>query len=258
VTRDPREVLTRPSPTPPAQLTYGDGVDQVADAWPDGDGPGVLFLHGGFWRAEYDRVHVRPLAHALHAEGYRVASVEYVRTGAPGGGWPGTLDDVRLAVTTVPALLGLEPSEVVLAGHSAGGHLALWAAGELVRAGTPPRGVLALAAVSDLIEAYTLDLGGGAVALLVGGGPGKVPDRYLMADPMRRLPIGVPLKLIHGTKDRQVPVNLSRRFEAVAKTFGDDVEYAELDGLEHFALIDPESSAWPVVVDTLRSVSRPR
>jgi acetyl esterase/lipase len=202
-------------------------------------------------------VHVRPLAHALHAAGYRVASPEFARTGAPGGGWPGTFDDVRLAVTTVPALLGLAPSEVVLAGHSAGGHLALWAAGELVRAGTPPRGVLALAAVSDLVEAYSLNLDNGAVALLVGGGPREVPDRYVVADPMRRLPVGVPVAMVHGTEDRQVPVNLSRGFEAVAKAAGDDIEYVELDGVEHFALIDPESAAWPAVMESLRSVSTP-
>jgi hypothetical protein len=145
--------------------------------------PSSSFFTAGFWRAEYDRVHVRPLAHALHAAGYRVASPEFARTGAPGGGWPGTFDDVRLAVTTVPALLGLAPSEVVLAGHSAGGHLALWAAGELVRAGTPPRGVLALAAVSDLVEAYSLNLDNGAVALLVGGGPQRGPG------PLRSWPI---------------------------------------------------------------------
>ena len=257
MTRDPREVLTRQSPPPPAQVRYGDGVDQVADAWPAGDGPGVLFLHGGFWRAEYDRVHVRPLARALHAEGYRVASLEFARTGAPGGGWPGTFDDVRRAVTTVPALLGLTPSEVVLAGHSAGGHLALWAAAELVRAGTPPRGVLALAAVSDLAAAYTLDLDGGAAALLVGGGPDEVPDRYLVADPMRRLPLGVRVMALHGTDDLQVPVDLSRRFAAAAVAAGDDVDYAELAGTEHFALIDPESAAWPQVIESLRSVSAP-
>lgn len=203
-------------------------------------------------------MHVRPLAHALHAEGYRVASLEFARTGAPGGGWPGTLDDVRLAVTTVPALLGLAPSDVVLAGHSAGGHLALWAAGELVRAGTPPRGVLALAAVSDLAAAYTLDLDGGAAALLVGGGPEEVPDRYAAADPMRRLPLGVPVRLVHGTEDLQVPVELSRRYAAAARAAGDDVGYVELDGTEHFALIDPESARWPRVVEALRSVSTPR
>jgi acetyl esterase/lipase len=257
VERDPREVLTRPAPPPPALLRYGDGADQVADAWPGGDGPCVLFLHGGFWRSAYDRAHARPLCHALRAEGFPVMSIEYVRTGAPGGGWPGTFDDVRRALRELPAQWGHPPSEVVLAGHSAGGHLALWGAAELARAGAPPRGVLGLAAVSDLTASYDLDLDGGAVTALLGGAPAAVAERYLAADPLGRLPVGVPVALVHGTEDAQVPVDFSRRFTAAASAAGDQVTYRELVGVEHFAVIDPESAAWPSVIEALRTVSLP-
>jgi acetyl esterase/lipase len=89
-----------PAPPPSYTVRYGDGPDHVADVWiPSHDRPvpTVLLLHGGFWRHEWDRVHLRPMAAALAASGYVVATPEYRRTGAPGGGWPGTFDDVRAA-----------------------------------------------------------------------------------------------------------------------------------------------------------------
>jgi dipeptidyl aminopeptidase/acylaminoacyl peptidase len=96
------------------------------------------------------------------------------------------------------------------------------------------------------------------VALLLGGGPDQVPYRYRAADPTQRLPVGVRLAIVHGTEDLQVPVELSRRYVAAARAAGDDVTFAEMVGTEHFALIDPESAAWPQVVESLRSVSTPR
>ena len=271
---DPRAVLTRPAPPPDLTVAYGGHPDQVADVrLPPGPpaGPLVLFLHGGFWRSAYDRTHVGPLAADLAARGYPVATLEYRRTGSPEGGWPATFDDVAAAVRAVPALIGRPSGFVgelasrpsgpagagcVLAGHSAGGQLALWAAAGLAREDPPVRvPVLALAPVADLARAYTLDLDGGAVAALLGGGPADVPDRYAMADPTARLPLGVPVALVHGTDDRQVPVEFSRAFAAQARARGDQVTYSELDGVEHFGLIDPLSSAWPAVLAALDAVA---
>jgi acetyl esterase/lipase len=146
---DPREVLTRPAPPPDHVLRYGPGPDQVADLrLPPGLGMDtadrapalILLLHGGFWRAAYDRKHLGPLAAALAAENFLVCTPEFRRTGQPGGGWPGTFDDVAAAVDRLPglarsvlggAVLGgaAGPGQIILAGHSAGGHLALWSAG---------------------------------------------------------------------------------------------------------------------------------
>jgi fermentation-respiration switch protein FrsA (DUF1100 family) len=78
-----------------------------------------------------------------------------------------------------------------------------------------------------------------------------VPDRYTAADPLtRRIPAG-PLALIHGDQDRQVPVDFSRRY--AART---GCPLAELVGVEHFALIDPLSAAWPTVIDSLARLIR--
>ncbi len=260
-------------------MAYGVHPDQVADVWlPSavrradairrptvGTGtertPLVLFLHGGFWRHEWDRAHTGPLSAALAGLGYAVATVEYRRTGASDGGWPGTFEDVSTAVRTVPELVassaGVNPARVVVAGHSAGGHLALWAAADLAREGRAPIGVVALAPVADLRAAYQLDLDGGAVTALLGGGPDVAPDHYALADPMSLVPLGARLLLVHGARDLLVPPELSHRFAAAARAAGDDVGLIELPDADHYDMIDPESPAWPAVVQAFHAVEQP-
>jgi acetyl esterase/lipase len=280
------DVLTRAVPPPDLVLSYGPGDDHVADVrLPVTPAPSastgsaerlpharsgspdparmVLFLHGGFWRAAYDRAHAGPLAAALAAAGFAVCVPEFRRTGRPGGGWPGTFDDVAAAVDRLPALVRDEAGADVisdalpiLAGHSAGGHLALWAAARHMiphsvawhAAETRVAGVVALAAVSDLAACHALRLGRDAVVALLGGGPERYPERYRIADPMRLLPLGCPVRLVHGTADDVVPCSLSASFLARGRAAGDDVSLAELPGAGHFDVIDPLSAAWPHVV----------
>ena len=134
-----RDVLSRPAPPPDLVLSYGPGPEHVADVRlpPAGARPAplVVFLHGGFWRAAFDRTHTGPLAAALAAAGFAVCNPEFRRTGQRGGGWPGTFDDVAAAVDALRALVRdatgadrVSDEPPLLAGHSAGGHLALWAA----------------------------------------------------------------------------------------------------------------------------------
>ncbi|SCF43058.1 alpha/beta fold hydrolase [Micromonospora mirobrigensis] len=253
---DPRAVLTRPAPPPDATVAYGDHPDQLADLRrPAGAGPAgrlVVVVHGGFWRPEYDRTHTGPLAAALAALGHPVAQLEYRRTG-----WPYTLTDVLAGVAALPALAAaglagrVTADPPVLVGHSAGGQLALYAA---AHAPGSVGGVLALAPVADLAEAYRLDLDGGAVAALLGGGPADVPDRYAAADPRSLVPKGTRTVILHGVEDRQVPIAISRRYAAAAAAAGADTALVELPECEHFGLIDPESTAWPHVTDALRSL----
>lgn len=258
---DPRAVLTRPAPEPDRTVAYGDDPNQVADLRrPAGSGPArplVVVVHGGFWRAEYDRRHTGPLAAALAALGHPVAQLEYRRTGQPGGGWPGTLTDVLTGVAELPALAAealpgrVAPTPPILLGHSAGGHLALYAAAS---APATVGAVLALAPVADLGEGYRRGLDSGAVAALLGGGPQDVPDRYATADPRALVPIPVRTVVMHGSEDHQVPVGMSRDFVRAARASGSDISLVELPGCEHFGLIDPESLVWPEVLAVLRSL----
>jgi fermentation-respiration switch protein FrsA (DUF1100 family) len=110
-------------------------------------------------------------------------------------------------------------------------------------------GVVALAPVADLYRAYDLDLDGGAALALLGGGPDDVPERYQMGSPA--VPVGVAVTLVHGDRDRLVPVEFSRDFARRAAAAGDRVSLRELPDTGHFELIDPHSQAWPAVMEAL-------
>jgi acetyl esterase/lipase len=230
----------------------------------------AIFLHGGFWKAEYGREHTAPLAEALADAGFAVCAPEYRRVGQEGGGWPGTFDDIAAAVDRLPGLLSeatgnlLAAHRVVLAGHSAGGHLALWAASRHRLPDASPwhtegpgvRGVVALAAVSDLATCYRRELGGQAAGDLMGGGPELQRDRYLQADPTGLVPAGVPVWLVHGTADDRVPYDMSLAYSMQVRTAGATGHEAAtcvlLPGAGHFEVIDPLSEEWPQVVDAFR------
>ena len=170
----PVPVPERVGPVPDDTRRYAEGDTGVYETWrPRGSERGVTvaLVHGGFWKAAYDRTHLRPLAAALADDGFAVASVEYPRVGMPGGGWPGTCDavaDALRAVVADPAL----PDRVVAVGHSAGGHLVTWCASS-PDGGPRPRvaglvGVVPLAGVVDLRLADDLALGDHAVRGLLG------------------------------------------------------------------------------------------
>jgi acetyl esterase/lipase len=220
----------------------------------------VLFIHGGWWRCGADRSYTWPLAADLARRGCTVATLEYRRLGQAQGGWPGTFDDVALAVDQVPALLAFEGlvaahAPLILAGHGSGGHLALWAAvrDQLPGPGAawrgPPltlAGVLALAPVTELTDAYYRGSGQDAATELLGGGPMTRADRYRAVDP-GLLPVPhAPVALVHGTADDQVPVEQSRRYAARTKR----VAYFEVSDVGHLDLIHPGSSVWQDLVVT--------
>ncbi len=212
------------------------------------------------------------MAAALAAEGYLVCVPEFRRVGQAGGGWPGTFDDVAAAVDRLPLLVAAiapgtcDPGRLLLLGHSAGAHLALWAAGRhlLPRdvpwradAGSRPRiaGVAALAPVSDLVACHRQRLGGGAAADLLGGGPEQHPQRYAVADPARLIPLGVSVRIVHGITDDRVPCEMSRSYAARARSAGDDAFLEELPGCGHFEVIDPRSAAWPTVLAAIDALA---
>jgi acetyl esterase/lipase len=251
---------------PDLSLSYGPLPEHLVDVrLPAATGqpaPLVVVVHGGFWKAEWDREHAGPQSSGLAAAGYVVATVEYRRVGMPGGGWPGTLNDVALLGDTVPALVAaavgelVDPRRTVLVGHSAGGHLVTWSAGRhrlpaaspWHRAAALSGGVVALAGVLDLGLAQSLRLGGRATDALLGGSPDEQPDRYAAADPARLLPTGVPTVLVHGTRDVAVPIEVSRSYRAAAAVAGDEVALHELPDVDHMSLVDPGSTAWPAVL----------
>lgn len=245
-TRQPedRSVLARSAPGPDLELRYGDLPESVVDVRFGGvgaaDRPLVVVVHGGFWRPAYDRVHVRPLADALAAAGFTTAAIEYRRVpGRPDD----TVDDVVGALRRLagaPELTGRSDGHLVLAGHSAGGHLVLLVAAD-------PRcpalgGVVALAPVADLGLGEELALDGDAVRSFLGQPASGRPD----LDPVRRPAPGTAVTIVHGADDAVVPIDLGQAYVSAHPA----ARLLEVEG-GHFAVIDPRSSAWPVVVDAL-------
>ncbi len=215
--------------------------DWTAEQLGDADGPLVtVFVHGGFWRARYAADTIAPLARACAATepGPWVWNIEYPRVGMPGGGWPGTALAVRDALGA--AVLAAAGRPVVVIGHSAGGHLALWSAHE-----HPVATVVSLAGVCDLEEGVITGIGNGAVLEFLGADPES--GLYAAASPIARLPLGSPVLLIHGDADHTVPVHQSRLFDRAARAAGDDCALHELAGAGHFDVIDPGGPAWPIL-----------
>ena len=252
----------------PEQFSYGDQDQQFAELWrPGGDPPwsAVVMIHGGSWSQDVDRTIMNDVARNLAGEGHAVWNIEYRRLGQRGGGWPGTLEDVAAAIDDLAARADDVPVDlerVILLGHSAGGHLALWGAARSgIPAGGPgadpqitPRAVVALAPVTDLARCAEEGLVDGTCAQLLGGSPTEVPNRYANASPQQRLPLGVPQRLFHGALDTVVPVDYSRSYVDAASAAGDDATLVEPADANHFTPIEPGTDLWRQIRQTVNQL----
>jgi acetyl esterase/lipase len=201
----------------------------------------VVIIHGGFWRARYTLELGRPLAADLAARGYACWNIEYRRVGN-GGGWPATFDDVAAAIDHL-ADLDVDSSRVVAIGHSAGGHHAVLAAGR-PQARVPLAAAVAQAGVLDLAAAVRGRLGGGAALELLGA---ATPDeRHAAADPLRAVPLPVPVLCVHARGDDTVPFSQSESYVAAASRGGGQAVLREVPG-DHYTLIDPADASWALV-----------
>jgi acetyl esterase/lipase len=210
--------------------SYGEHPSQFCELHAGGEDVAVL-VHGGFWRARYGLDLERDLVADLVARGWTVWNIEYRRLG-DGGGWPQTGADVIAAIEALP----VEPARIVAIGHSAGGHLATWAS-----AHTRLDGVVSQAGALDLYDLQRRGTSNHVVLQLLGGTPDEVPEQYAAATP--RPPAGLPLLLVHGTLDEDVPVEISRDFGA-----GELVEIEDEGHMEH---LEPGSRCWQAVIEWL-------
>jgi acetyl esterase/lipase len=204
----------------------------------------AILIHGGSWQAKYGRWVLRLVAADLVRRGVAVWNIGYRRVGrGEGGGWPATFDDVGAAIDALASVddARLDLGAVVLAGHSAGGQLALWAASRSDSA-VPVARVAALAAVCDMSKA---DI----ARDVLGGSPAQVPERYDAVDPIRRVPLAMPVLLVHGADDGTVPVQRSREYAAAARAAGGEVDLVEPPATSHRAFVDPRSQGWRIAAE---------
>ncbi len=247
----------------PRRYNYGEDSSQFADLYLPGAGHPVrgvvVIIHGGYWRSTYGAKLGEPLAQDLAARGFACWNLEYRRAGN-GGGWPATFDDAAAGIDHLAVAAkehGLDLGSTTALGHSAGGHLAVWAAGRAKLppgapgAGTPTvplTAVVSQAGVLNLREARELGLSDDAVENLLGAP--EDPERYALADPMTAVPLDVPVYAVHGTKDTTVPLSQSESYVEAATAAGATAELVVVPG-DHFAVITPGSKAWAAVVRLL-------
>ncbi len=269
--------LTVGATAPTRTYPYGPHPAQVADlylpAGPAGAGRRpqsrpravAVLVHGGYWRARYDRTLSGLLVDDLLAHGWAVWNVDYRAVGegpSDGGGWPRTFEDVAAACDLLPDVL-TDALPVVLVGHSAGGALALWlAARHRLPFGAPgarprlrPHAVVAQAAVCDLVTGAHDRLGSGAVRDLMGGAdPADNPLAYATANPSALLPLGVPVLVVTGDADDAVPHTQSLAFTDAARAAGDAVTLHVEPGADHFVHLRPGTPAWRVTRAWMQAV----
>lgn len=236
-----RDITAIPPVAADERLPYGPFPSEFFDVWrPRGTPIGTaIMIHGGFWRRQYDLSHASHLCAALAREGLSVANLEYRRVGEVGGGWPESFHDVKLGVDAATQHFGSAP---VVLGHSAGGHLALRLASEMSHL----PGVIGLAAVADLRLAQELNLSNGAVKDFLRASSEKLPETLRAADPLQHA-AGIPVVLIHGVDDDVVPLTLSRNYLNARAGDIPAPRLLALEGADHFDVIDPQSTAFPVI-----------
>jgi acetyl esterase/lipase len=232
---------------------YGSHRDQVADLRvPDGPGPHpvVVLIHGGAWRANWERDLMDPMAVDLGERGYATWNLDYRRVGT-GGGWPATFEDVGAGIDALADLdAPLDLGRLTVLGHSAGGQLALWAAAQ-PGARVKPGLILSIAGVPDLIEGAERGVYERAIEGLMDGLPAERPGEYAAASPAELLPIGTPQLLVHGLRDLADNVDMNRVYAARALAAGDRVEMVELPDSDHFDVISPGTPGWEAVARLL-------
>jgi acetyl esterase/lipase len=253
----------------PRTIRYGPYHGNVGDLWLPAGGTGplpvVVLIHGGFWRAVYTKRLMNWLAKDVVARGWAAWNIEYRRVGFLGGdgGWPNTLLDVAAALDHLAVIDDdVDLARVVTCGHSAGGQLALWAAARRRLPAASPgaggtvtvRGAVSLSGVADLEEADRLGLGAQATARFMGGHWDEEPDRYRHASPRALLPLGVPQALIHAGNDSVVPPSMSREYQTLATSLGDDARSLLVDGIGHRQLINPKGRGWATAVSALERI----
>jgi acetyl esterase/lipase len=215
---------------------YGDDPSQFGELY--GEGPVAVLIHGGFWKALYGLDLEVALAEDLARRGWAAWNIEYRRLGN-GGGVPETLDDVAAAIDALVDLDGVDLRRVVAIGHSAGGHLAAWAATR-DSPRVPLTAFVAQAGVLDLQRARELRLSNGVVDRLLDG------QSTSLASPIERLPLRLPALLVHGGLDDEVPLEISERFAAAS-----GAELAVFPEKGHYEHLDPGDPMWQAVLEWL-------
>lgn len=243
------DVLSLEVQSPDSVIQYGAKAEQFGELWlPDNTASALIILiHGGCWLNSFDVEHSRPLASALSGEGFAVWSIEYRRLGDTNGGIPGTFDDIDLATRHLEILKShqVPTDRVIVAGHSAGGHLALWLAATF-----PERfsAAVGLAAITDLASYAQGQSSCEQAALqLMGGLYVEAPENYKKYSPAELTP-HPKTHLTQGQSDSIVPQS-----QAFALRLNEENVHLTTGG--HFDIIHPGTQDFEMLKRVLERVN---
>ena len=262
------DYLALSGPAPAATLRYGAAASQYAELFlPAGTGPFpvAVLVHGGCWTKEFGGItQMRNMAGALAARGIAVWNVEYRRVDEPGGGYPGTYQDMNAALDLLARTAREHPlnlGRLVAVGHSAGGQLAQWLAARpripatspLYRKdGVPVRQVVSLGDLRR--EAALLKTSCDREIVELAGTPSADrPDVFSDTNAGDLMPNGSRTILITGELDEISPPRVAHDFAARARAAGDSAEVVILPGASHYDEVAATSAAWPRVLRAIES-----
>lgn len=267
------DLTGQPLPSASTSVRTGPLDTDVVDVWlPEGEGPHptVLMVHGGCWqKAIADRTLMNYAAAALRDEGMAVWNIEYRGVDEAGGGYPGTYQDVARAVDALGAYgpaLGLEVSNVVAIGHSAGGHLALWAAARPKLPETSPlyeadplaiKGVVNVGGLADLEASAPVTQAGCLADImnkLTGLPIGERANVFADTSPAEMLPLGVRQVSLNGANDKIAPPVLGKAYSEKAGAAGDPAVYVEIPRTGHVELVAPGTAAFDAEIAILQDM----
>lgn len=263
--------MDQPQVRADARIAYGTEPAQVAELFlPKGAGPHpvVVLIHGGCFLTEYQGLReTSGIAADLAQRGFAVWNLDYRKLGEAGGGYPGTFLDVAAAIDLLRAEAPrrrLDLGQVVAVGHSAGGHLALWAASRhrlprtspLWRADPLPiRAVVSVGGIGDLAADGKV-FGGACGPVLARVAP---PQTHPETSPAALLPSGVRTVMVHGEFDHVMPPATGEAYAARARAAGDEAEAITLPGFGHFDPVIPTTAAWERVAEVVaREAAAPK
>lgn len=252
------------------KIIYGPAPQQFGELrLPKGKGPHpvVVIIHGGCWGDFADATYMSNLSTRLADAGAATWNIEYRLVHQPGGGWPGTIQDAGAAIDYLRKIARanhLDLKRIVTTGHSAGGHLALWAAGRknitkksplYVRNPLPISATVPIAGIVDLeaFYEYGLNVCGDRERRTLGGTVTEVPGHYRAASPISLLPIRIPQTLLFGDEDRAVPGRLFSAYITAAKP-----EVINVPGAAHFEFLMPGTQAEKILFEKLLRAAKLR
>jgi len=212
--------------------------------------PVIVWIHGGAWRAgSKNSVPIRNLVE----HGFAIASVDYRLS--PVARFPAQAHDIKAAIRFLRANAAeykLGTRKIVIAGASAGGHLAALVGvtngvseleggvGQHLGESSAVQGIVSFYGASNLQTILSQSTPHGlsvripALDLFLGGQPEAEPERARLASPVVHVDeTDPPLLLIHGDQDPQMPINQSHELHARYKSFGLPVQFEVVHGAAH-------------------------